>query len=65
MEFNFKMSDLNLSVKVIVLHKDGMAASEHRREVVDECSLFLHRTREMVPVFHGWRTESKEAEISH
>lgn len=48
------------SIKVIVLHKDGVDASVDGREVIDESSLFLHRTGEMVLVLRGWRRERKE-----
>lgn len=41
------------SIKVIVLHKDSMDASVDGREVVDERSLFINRTGEMVVVLHG------------
>lgn len=47
------------SIKVVVLHKNSVDASVHGREVVDESALFLHRTREMVLVLHGFR--DKEA----
>lgn len=40
-------------IKVVVLHKDGAAASVDGREVVDQCSLLLSRAGEPVLILHG------------
>lgn len=45
------------SIKVIILHKNGVGASVDGREVIDESSLLLRGGGEMVLVLHGWEQD--------